>query len=188
MSPRDNRPSRRWLTTLLRSAAPAGLVPFIAIGSDVTELGILSVAVFGDQSLSTAGLRYYIERGHALVFGLRKGTAIVSYCVCELNDGMGRVYVVETLTTAELRGQGLGSWLRARVEDVAVHLGYRHIASHVAVTNTAAQRLNEKAGLAVIRRIPKYYDDGRDALYLRKTLEPSARTEAASKRRAAARR
>jgi ribosomal protein S18 acetylase RimI-like enzyme len=98
------------------------------------------------------------------------------------------VYVVETFTAAALRGKGLGSWLRARVEDVAVHLGYRHIASHVAVTNTAAQRLNEKAGLTVVRRIRKYYEDGRDGLYLRKTLDPSERPRAVASERASARR
>lgn len=171
MTARD-RPSPRWLSALLRRSAPRGTVPFIARPADVDELVALSVEAFGDQALSHAGVRYYLERGHALVFGLRKGRAIVSYCVCELNDGMGRVYVVETFTAAALRGKGLGSWLRARVEDVAVHLGYRYIASHVAVTNAAAQRLNEKAGLAVVRRIARYYEDGRDGLYLRKTLDP----------------
>ena len=174
MASADRHPSPRWLSSLLRRSTPRGLAPFVATRADVDELVARSVEAFGDQSLSHAGVRYYVERGHALVFGLRKGAAIVSYCVCELNDGMKRVYVVETFTAAALRGQGLGSWLRARVEDVAVYLGYRHIASHVAVTNLAAQRLNEKAGLSVIRRIPQYYDDGRDGLYLRKTLEPSA--------------
>lgn len=180
---RERRPSRRWLTTLLRASAPRGVEPFVAARVDVDELASLSEEAFGEQALCAAGLRYYIERGHALVFGLRKRAAIVSYCVCELNDGMGRVYVVETFTAAALRGKGLGSWLRARVEDVAVHLGYRHIASHVAVTNTAAQRLNEKAGLTVVRRIRKYYEDGRDGLYLRKTLDPSARGRTSARRR-----
>jgi ribosomal protein S18 acetylase RimI-like enzyme len=164
------RPSRRWLATRLRRTAPRGLWPFIATRADVRELAALSLAEFGDNAMTPAGLAYYIERGHALVFGLRKGTRVAAYCVCELNDGMRRAYVVETLTCAPLRGRGLGSWLRARVEDVAVHLEYRSIASHVAVTNAAARRLNERAGLVVVRRIARYYDDGRDGLYLRKTL------------------
>lgn len=169
----DRRPSPRWLSSLLRRATPRGLAPFVATRAEVDEIVALSVEAFGEQALSHAGVRYYLERGHALVFGLRKRGVIVSYCVCELNDGMGRAYVVETFTAAALRGKGLGSWLRARVEDVATHLGYRHIASHVAVTNTAAQRLNAKAGLSVVRKIPRYYEDGRDGLYLRKTLDPA---------------
>lgn len=174
MAAADRRPSPRWLSSLLRRAAPRGLAPFVATRAEVDEIVALSVEAFGEQALSHAGVRYYLERGHALVFGLRKRSVIVSYCVCELNDGMGRAYVVETFTAAALRGKGLGSWLRARVEDVATHLGYRHIASHVAVTNTAAQRLNAKAGLSVVRKIPRYYEDGRDGLYLRKTLDPAA--------------
>jgi ribosomal protein S18 acetylase RimI-like enzyme len=176
------RPTARWLASLLRRTAPRGLAPFVATHGDVDALVRLSEEAFGEQALSHAGVRYYLERGHALVFGLRKRNAIVSYTVCELNDGMGRVYVVETFTQAALRGKGLGSWLRKRVEDVARHLGYRHIASHVAVTNTAAQRLNEKAGLAVVRRIAKYYEDGRDGLYLRKTLEPATGVRPAATR------
>jgi ribosomal protein S18 acetylase RimI-like enzyme len=160
---------------LLRSTAPAGLVPFVAADADVPELARLSAHAFGADAMSPVGLRYYLHRGHSLMIGLRKGPAIASYCISELNDGMGRIYVVETLTRAGLRGRGLGSWLRARVEDVAVHLGYRHVASHVAVGNAAARRLNEKAGLEVVRRIPSYYVDGRDGLYLRKTLDRSAR-------------
>lgn len=187
-SARPRRPSPRWLSARLHRAAPRGVVPFVATRADVDELVALSVEAFGDQAIGHAGVRYYLERGHALVFGLRKRGAIVSYCVCELNDGMRRAYVVETFTAAALRGKGLGSWLRARVEDVAVHLGYRYVASHVAVANAAARRLNEKAGLEVVRRIPAYYKDGRDGLYLRKTLDPSARPRAAAGRRGAARR
>ena len=183
MARAERRPTTRWLASLLRRTAPRGLIPFVATRGDVDELVQRSEEAFGEQALSHAGVRYYLERGHALVFGLRKRGAIVSYTVCELNDGMGRAYVVETFTAAELRGKGLGSWLRARVEDVALHLGYRHVASHVAVTNTAAQRLNEKAGLTIVRRIRKYYEDGRDGLYLRKTLDPAAPGRASARRR-----
>lgn len=185
MARTERRPTARWLASLLRRSAPRGLAPFVATHGDVDELVLRSEEAFGEQALSHAGVRYYLERGHALVFGLRKRSAIVSYTVCELNDGIGRAYVVETFTDAALRGKGLGSWLRARVEDVARHLGYRYIASHVAVTNTAAQRLNEKAGLAVVRRIARYYEDGRDGLYLRKTLEPPGRPQVASPRKRA---
>lgn len=170
MRPRDHRPSPRWLASHLRKAAPRGLVPFVATRADVDELARMSASGFGEQALLPVGLRYYIERGHALVIGLRKGSMIAAYCVCELNDGMGRAYVVETLTRAGLRRRGLGGWLRARVEEVARHLGYRYVASHVAETNAASRRLNEKAGLVVVRRVEGYYDDGRTGLYLRKTL------------------
>jgi ribosomal protein S18 acetylase RimI-like enzyme len=172
MAPRRHRPIRRWLADRLRSAAPEGLEGFVAVAAHVPELARLSAEAFGEQALTSVGLAYYIDRGHALVFGLAQGAEIVSYCVIELNDGMRRIYVVETFTHSRLRGRGLGSWLRAQVEDVGLHLGYRYIASHVAVTNAPALRLNEKAGLVAVRRIEGYYDDGRDGLYLRKTLAP----------------
>jgi ribosomal protein S18 acetylase RimI-like enzyme len=182
MASRRPRPIRGWLAALLASAAPDGLVGFVATLADVPELARLSHEAFGDQALIPVGLVYYLDQGHALVFGLKQGSDIVSYCVIELNDGMRRIYVVETFTRAAARGRGLGSWLRARVEDVGIHLRYRYIASHVAVTNTPALRLNEKAGLTVVRRIEGYYDDGRDGLYLRKTLELPAEQPTRRKR------
>lgn len=182
MASRRRRPIRGWLTAHLGSAAPAGLVAFVATEADVPELARLSSETFGDNALVPAGLVYYLRQGHALVFGLKQGPDIVSYCVIELNDGMRRIYVVETVTRAAVRRRGLGSWLRARVEDVGIHLRYRYIASHVAVTNAPARRMNEKAGLAVVRRIEGYYDDGRDGLYLRKTLALPPRRAASPKR------
>jgi ribosomal protein S18 acetylase RimI-like enzyme len=188
MASRRPRSTRGWLAALLASGAPGGLVAFVATEADVPELARLSLEAFGDQALIPAGLFYYLNQGHALVFGLKQGSSIVSYCVIELNDGMRRIYVVETFTRAAVRGRGLGSWLRARVEDVGIHLRYRYIASHVAVTNMPARRLNEKAGLEVVRRIERYYDDGRDGLYLRKTLELPAPAPATAKRAASPKR
>lgn len=157
---------------LLRPKEPRGFSAFVAADADLDELAAASLAAFGeDNALRRADFRFYLHKGHSLIFGLKKQGAIAAYCVLELNAGQARIYVVETHTAPELRGQGLGSWLRGRVDDVARHLGYRHIASHVAVTNTPALKLNEKANMVVLRRIDEYYADGRDAYYLRKTLE-----------------
>lgn len=155
---------------LIIPEAPPGYAAFVATDDDITEIAAASLAAFGTSSLIRADLLRYLHKAHALIFGLRKRRALVSYCVVELNSGQRRIYVVETYTDAKLRGKGLGSWSRARVDDIALYLGYRHIASHVSVTNTPALRLNEKANMAVIRRVEGYYDDGGDAFYLRKTL------------------
>lgn len=173
----SRRPSR--LTPKQRTAlgaellvphAPRGFTAFVAEDGHIDELATLSRQAFGDVALTTTEFRRYVHKAHALILGLQKRGAIVSYCVIELNAGQRRIYVVETYTAPELRGKGYGSWLRGRVDTIGETLGYRSITSHVSVRNTPALKLNEKAGMTVVRSIPGYYEDGGAAFYLRKRL------------------
>lgn len=165
---------------LLEPAVLPGLSAFVASDHEVPEMVQLSRDAFGGDAMNRSDFAFYLHRAHALVFGLKKDGAVVSYCILELNAGQHRIYVVETCTAPALRGHGYGFWLRTRVTDIARHLGYRHIASHVAVNNTRALRLNEKVGMVVIRRLERYYDDGRDAYYLRKTIDEAPAAEQAA--------
>jgi ribosomal protein S18 acetylase RimI-like enzyme len=175
---------------LLVPHAPRGLTAFVADDDHIPALVALSREGFGDAALDRRDFAFYVHEAHALILGLQKRQSIIAYTVIELNAGQQRVYVVETFTVAALRGRGHGSWLRGRVEAIARALGYRSITSHVSVHNTAALELNQKAGLTVARRIRSYYEDGRDAFYLRKVLSPAepaisaARTRSAAPRRA----
>ena len=155
---------------LLVPHAPRGLTALVADGDHVPALAALSREGFGAAALGLDRFDFYVHEAHSLILGLQKRRSIVSYCVIELNAGQRRVYVVETFTTAALRGLGHGSWLRGRVEAIALALGYRSITSHVSVHNTAALALNRKAGMTIARRVAGYYEDGRDAFYLRKVL------------------
>jgi ribosomal protein S18 acetylase RimI-like enzyme len=155
---------------LLVPHAPRGLTGVVADGAHIPELAALSQEGFGSAALGRDVFHFYVHEAHALILGLQQRQSIVSYCVIELNAGQRRVYVVETFTTAALRGLGHGSWLRGRVEAIALTLGYRSITSHVSVHNEAALALNRKAGMTIVRRVSGYYEEGRDAFYLRKVL------------------
>lgn len=155
---------------LLVPRAPRGFTAFVAEDAHIDELAALSEQAFGDVALTRPEFRRYVHKAHALILGLQKRGAIASYCVIELNAGQRRIYVVETYTAPALRGKGYGSWLRGRVDAIGEALGYRSITSHVSVRNTPALKLNEKAGMSVVRRIPGYYEDGGAAFYLRKLL------------------
>jgi ribosomal protein S18 acetylase RimI-like enzyme len=155
---------------LLVPHAPRGLAALVADGDHIPALTALSQQGFGAEALGRAEFHFYVHEAHALILGLQERRSIVAYCVIELNAGQRRVYVVETFTTAALRGLGHGSWLRGRVEAIARTLGYRSITSHVSVHNAAALALNRRAGMTIVRRVSGYYGDGRDAFYLRKVL------------------
>lgn len=155
---------------LLAPHAPRGFTAFVADDEHLAELAARSKQAFGDAALTTTELRRYVHKAHAMILGLQKRGVIVAYCLIELNAGQRRIYVVETYTAPELRGKGYGSWLRGRVDAIGQTLGYRSVTSHVSVHNTPALKLNEKAGMTVMREVPGYYEDGRAAFYLRKRL------------------
>lgn len=155
---------------VLQRKVPRGLTAFAATEDHVAEMMAMSRDAFGDEALNRADFSRYLRRSHALIFGLRHKGGIASYCVIELNARQRRIYVVETCTTPAFRGKGHAFWLRTKVDEIARYLGYRHIASHVRVSNTPAFRLNEKVGMNVVARLKGYYEDGEDGLYLKKEL------------------
>jgi [ribosomal protein S18]-alanine N-acetyltransferase len=157
-------------TEVLKLKVPRGLTAFAATEDDVAEMMAMSLAAFGHEALSRADFSRYLRRSHALIFGLRHKGGIAAYCVIELNARQRRIYVVETCTAPAFRGQGHAFWLRTKVDGIAGHLGYRHIASHVRVSNTPALKLNEKVGMSVVARLKGYYEDGEDGFYLKKKL------------------
>ncbi|MCY1056745.1 hypothetical protein [Nannocystis sp. SCPEA4] len=161
---------RRLATELESRRAGAGLRAFVMTAADIPEVAAMSATAFGEEALTAAKLRFYLERAHALAIGLRRRQTIVSYTLVELNRGQRRVYVVETCTRAGEQGRGHASWLRARMAAIAYRLGYRTQTTHVRLSNTAAQELNRRAGMVLVREIAEYYDDGETGLYLARPL------------------
>ena len=161
---------RRLAAELQQRRAGAGLRAFVMAAEDIPEIAAMSATAFGEEALSPAKLRFYRERAHALAIGLRREDAIVSYTLVELHRGQRRVYVVETCTRADEQGRGHASWLRARMAGIAYRLGYRTQTTHVRKSNTAAQELNRRAGMVLVRAIDEYYDDGETGLYLARPL------------------
>lgn len=148
----------------------AGLRGFVIGARDIEQVAALSLAAFGDEALTAAKLRFYLGRAHALALALGRGDAIVSYTLAELNRRQRRIYIVETCTRAGEQGHGHASWLRARLAAIAFALGYRTQTTHVRLSNTAAQELNRRAGMHLVREILNYYDDGETGLYLARAL------------------
>lgn len=147
---------------------------FFAGEADVPVLAAMSRATFGADGLPEAVLRRYLGPAHAAILGLRRGPEIVCYSVAEFNRRQRRVYVVETCTRLDERAAGHALRLRTQLEQLARGLGYASIASHVRVSNHAARRLNERAGMERVGRIADYYDDGEAADYFRRNLRPRA--------------
>lgn len=156
---------------LARFPGPGGLTAALAGEADLPRLAALGDALFGHEALSRADWRYRLTRGHGFILTLSKDKRLLSYTVVELNARQRRVYVVETGTEPGARGQGLGRLARRLMHGAVAWLGYRTVATHVRVSNTAAQRLNLSLGMALQARVPGYYDDGEDAFAYRARLD-----------------
>lgn len=157
-------------------APPApGLVPFRAGPQELRALARLSLQTFGAEALSADTFRRRLRQGHARLLGLREAGErddgeIVAYLLLYLNDCTRRAYVNEVLVVPTRRGQGLSRWLLEAAEEEAREAGMRTLAAHVRVSNAPSLRAKLRQGLAVVERLPAWYPDGEDALYLRKAL------------------
>ncbi|MCB9527370.1 MAG: hypothetical protein H6701_03075 [Myxococcales bacterium] len=160
----------RFLREVLVPAAPPGTEPFVATPADAEGLSALSRALFGDEGFGPAQIRRTLRHGHGILFGLAAGEEVLSYTLLELNMRQARIYTVESGTVPAARGRGLHLWHRAQMEALGRRLGYRTLTSHVRPGNAAMLRLMARTGMEVVARLPGYYDDGGEGLYLRKRL------------------
>lgn len=107
--------------------------------------GIFIVAVDGDDALA----------GYGLVFTRR-------------DSDSARLYSIALAPSA--RGKGLGSRLVRELETRARRMGFAQMHLEVACDNAAALALYAKLGYARLRRIPEFYEDGKDAWRMSRLL------------------
>ncbi len=73
----------------------------------------------------------------------------------------GSLYIVSTGIRPDLRGKGLGEWLKRWEIKHARDNGFTRIVTNCRASNTPIIRLNEKVGFHIIRTLQKeYYPDG----------------------------
>lgn len=98
---------------------------------------------------------------------------IVGYVVSDvtLNYGQGLGHVKDIAVHSECRGNGVGSLLLARSLFVLATHGATSVKLEVRESNEEARRLYESFEFEPLRRVPRYYDDGEDALVMIRELE-----------------
>jgi len=73
---------------------------------------------------------------------------------------------------AQYRGRGLGKALLASAEDAAQKHGVLELRLVTAQANLAALDLFLRSGFEIVKRLPRYYPRGQDAVAMRKQLAP----------------
>lgn len=93
---------------------------------------------------------------------------VVGFVVADFvpNHGRGLGHVKDLAVHPDRRGEGVGRTLLSAALRTLAGLSAKTVKLEVRESNERAQKLYEKFGFEPLRRVPRYYDDGEDALIL----------------------
>ncbi|NHN48135.1 GNAT family N-acetyltransferase [Halostella sp. JP-L12] len=97
---------------------------------------------------------------------------VVGYVVADFvpNHGRGLGHVKDLAVHPDRRGEGLGATLLEAALSKLAAQSARTVKLEVRESNDRARSLYEAFGFEPLRRVPRYYDDGEDALILVRDL------------------
>jgi len=97
---------------------------------------------------------------------------VVGYVVADFvpNHGRGLGHVKDLAVHPDRRGEGLGATLLEAALSKLAAQSARTVKLEVRESNGRARSLYEEFGFEPLRRVPRYYDDGEDALILVRDL------------------
>lgn len=141
---------------------------------------------FPTDRFTPRAVRYLLRTPNAAVFVAERNRRVAGAAVLltRANSALARLYSIAV--SRDVRGRGLGAALLRAVEAEARRRGRRAMSLEVRQRNRAARALYERLGYAPVRRLPRYYEDGADALRLRKALVRGAAAAAGPRRPRAA--
>jgi len=138
---------------------------------------------FPTDRLSRANLRRLLRHGHASVWvceqdGVLAGNAVVLY---RRGTSVARLYSL--VVHPDYLRRGIARALLTATESEAGKRGCRDLRLEVRPDNLPAIRLYRIGGYAVTGKAVKFYEDGTDALRMRKYLGPVTGAPAGRQRR-----
>lgn len=137
---------------------------------DLEALTRLEQAAFATDGFHRQQLRYLLTRANASVYVADKDGAVQGSAVMlwHQRTSIGRLYSIATAPSA--RGRGVGHLLLQSCEQAAAQRHCRAVSLEVRITNLSAISFYERHGYQAIEQLPSYYEDGAEALRMRKTL------------------
>lgn len=116
-------------------------------------------------------IRHFLSKAHAAIVLLCDHDKIIGYLHVEAHMGRKSIYFNTTALLSAYRGKGLGNALYVFTDCLARGIEADSIWCHVACDNHLTFHLLQKNGYVVERTEDPYYDDGRAAYIMRKSLD-----------------
>lgn len=145
-----------------------------AEAADLARLVELEACGFTGDRLTRRSLRRLLGRPSALTLAAVAGGRVVGYAMVLLRDGSTVARLYSLVRDPAATGRGVGAALLAAAERAAAARGRVEMRLEVREDNHAAQDLYARRGYAVFGRRGGYYEDGSDALRMRKRLTGQA--------------
>lgn len=136
-----------------------------AVDADLLAVFRIEKASFPQPWPFTAFERFVGEPGFLVA---EVGPGVAGYVVADSMPNHGRPlgHVKDIAVHPDYRGEGIGSLLLDRALGVLAAGGARSVKLEVRESNDAARSLYEEFGFTHRKTVPRYYDDGEDALVL----------------------
>ncbi len=136
--------------------------------SDIDCILVVERAGFGEWAWDRKLFAEYMDTCGDIFLVAEKGGRVVGYAITCITRRLisSRAELVSIAVSPSVRGKGAAdALLRSAIRRVRARKISR-IALTVKVTNGRALGFYEKYGFRRIRRVPRYYEDGEDALWL----------------------
>ncbi|MFP5384371.1 MAG: GNAT family N-acetyltransferase [Gammaproteobacteria bacterium] len=138
--------------------------------TDIDELLALEESCFTTDRLSRRNFRWMIRQANAMLLVAETPPGLAGYILVLFRRQSRSARIYSVAVQPAWRGKGVAEQLLAAAELAAAAVGCDGIHLEVRPENTAAIRLYEKHGYQRFGILPAFYEDGVDALRLRKPL------------------
>lgn len=142
----------------------------LAANRDLDSLVALEERCFASDRFHEEQINYLLEEANATTFVVESENRIVgaAYMLWRKKSPVGRLYNIAV--DPDMRGRGLGQQLLDVCRQEAEWRNCTTMSLEVRVDNAGAIALYERNGFEVIKRLPKYYDDGTDGVRMTRSL------------------
>lgn len=130
----------------------------------------IEASSFGKEAYDRKLFAEYLHKCGDLFLGAREGRKLCGYMLTHMRADTGRAELVSVAVDPEYRGMGVASTLMESTLRRLRRRGATRFTLMVKLTNRKARRFYEKYGFSPVRRVPGYYEDGKEGLLMRKVL------------------
>jgi ribosomal protein S18 acetylase RimI-like enzyme len=143
-----------------------------ATPDDIDSLLVLEARCFSYDRLTRRSFRHLLLRGHAVTFVATDEQAIQGYALLLFRDAssIGRLYSLAVDPRHHRRG--IARRLMRTLEREVRRRGRHWLAAETRPRNRAMRRFCNELGFDEVGRKRRFYEDGVDAILLRKRLVP----------------